>query len=33
MIDTTTRAVVTQIVVGDNPRGVYMQGDASHKEL
>jgi YVTN family beta-propeller protein len=33
VIDTTTRAVVTQIVVGDNPRGVYMQGNAAHKEL
>ncbi len=33
VINTATRAVVTQIVVGDNPRGVYMQGDASTKEL
>ncbi|HYH47080.1 MAG TPA: hypothetical protein VEG34_15470 [Thermoanaerobaculia bacterium] len=33
VINTATRAIVTQIQVGQNPRGVYMQGDARPKEL
>lgn len=33
VVDVATRAVVTQIPVGSNPRGVYMQGAWQPKEL
>ena len=33
VINAATRAVVTQITVGQNPRGVYMQGNSAPKEL
>lgn len=32
VIDATTHAIVKQITVGSNPRGVYMQGDTSTHE-